>query len=230
VMTAGGFMVVLYDTLHKQPLHPLQFGLLLLIAVAASRLKVKLPGLNGNMSVNLPIILIAVFELSSFEALIVALCSTAAQCFPKRGGKAKLLQMLFNVSTMAVAVGLGGWISHYGLHTQATWSSASLGLVLVGASFFLAQTIPVATIISLTEGGRTLQVWCSISHLSFPYYLLSTGITSMATSATHHAGSQVQLLVLLVMFATYHSYRLYFGRAETPAPPIALAKAAGAAD
>jgi hypothetical protein len=230
VMTAGGFMVLLYDTLHQQPLHPLQFGLLVLIAVVASRFKVKLPGLNGNMSVNLPFILIAMVELSLLEALIVALCSTATQCLPKRGGKFKPIQILFNVSTMAVAVGLGGWISHHSLLTHATWSSASLGLVLAGASFFLAQTIPVAMIISLTEGGRALQIWCSIFQLSFPYYALSTGITSMATNAAPHASTQVPLLVLLVMFATYRSYRLYFGRGETTARPLAMAKAAGAAD
>ena len=230
VMTAGGFMVAVYDTLHKQPLHPLQFGLLVLIAVVASRFKVKLPGLNGNMSVNLPFILIAMVQLSSFEALIVALCSTAAQSLPKRNGKCEPIKILFNVSTMALAVGLGGWISHHSLLTHATWPSASFGLVLAGASFFLAQTIPVATIISLTEGGRALQIWSSIFQLSFPYYVLSTGITSMATNAAQHAGAQVPLLVLLVVFATYRSYRLYFGRGETTARPLSAAKAAGASD
>ena len=230
VMTAGGFMVVLYDTLHKQPLHPLQFGLLVLIAVVASRFKVKLPGLNGNMSVNLPFILIAMVELSLLEALIVALCSTAAQSLPKRGGNFRPIQILFNVSTMAVAVGLGGWISHHSLLANATWPSPSLGLVLAGASLLLAQTIPVATIISLTEGGRALQIWCSIFKLSFPYYVLSTGITSMATNAANHASTQAPLVVLLVMFATYRSYRRYFSRGETTARPLAMAKAAGAAD
>src|SRR2546427_3459390 len=83
-----------------------QFVPLLTMALVASRLKVKLPGLNGNMSVNVPFILIAVAQLSLFEALSVALPSSVAQCLPaKGGGKPKLIQMLFNVSTMAVAVG-----------------------------------------------------------------------------------------------------------------------------
>jgi len=231
VMMASGFIVVVYNTLHKQPLHSLQLGLLLALALVASRFKVKLPGLSGNMSMNLPFILIAMVELSLFEALVVALCSTVAQCLTKPGSKPKPIQMLFNVSTMAVAVGLGGWISHYSLLAHGAWSSASFGLVLAGASFFLAQTIPVATIISLTEGGRTLQIWCSIFHLAFPYYALSTSITSMATSTGHHAGPQAPLLLLLVMFATYRSYRRYFSRGETSAArPLVLAKAAGAAD
>ena len=227
VMTAGGFMVVLYDTLHKQPLHPLQFGLLVLIAVVASRFKVKLPGLNGNMSVNLPFILIAMIELSVFEALIVALCSTAAQCLPKRCGKLKAIQVLFNVSTMAVAVGLAGLIFQARMPLPTAWVSGSLLLVLAGATFFLVQTIPVAAIISLTEGGRVLRIWSSIFHLSFPYYVLSAGVTSIVTTASHRIGWPIPFLVLPAMYGVYRSYRLYFGQAATLTCTVVLAKAAG---
>jgi hypothetical protein len=170
------------------------------MALVASRLKLKLPGLNGNMSVNVPFILIAVAQLSLFEALLVALPSSVAQCLPKGGGKPKLIQILFNVSTMAVAVGVGGLIC------QAQF------LVLAAAGFFLAQTIPVATIISLTESGRILRIWSSIAHLSFPYYVLSAGITSIVTAASQYIGWQIPLLVLPVMYAIYRSYQLYFGQ------------------
>ena len=44
-----------------------QFLVIFALALIASRLKVKLPGLNGNMSVNLPFILIAAVQLSLFE-------------------------------------------------------------------------------------------------------------------------------------------------------------------
>ena len=227
VMTAGGFMVAVYDTLHKQPLHPLQFGLLLLIAVVASRFKVKLPGLNGNMSVNLPFILLAMVELSLFEALIVALCSTAAQCLPKRCGKLKAIQVLFNVGTMAVAVGLAGLIFQAKMPRPTAWVSGSLLLVLAGATFFLVQTIPVAAIISLTEGGRVLRIWSSIFHLSFPYYVLSAGVTSIVTTASHRIGWPIPLLVLPAMYGVYRSYRLYFGQAARASCTVLLAKAAG---
>jgi hypothetical protein len=123
-----------------------------------------------------------------------------AQCLPKGGGKPKLIQLLFNVSTMAVAVGVGGLIC------QAQF------LVLGAAGFFLAQTIPVATIISLTESGRILRIWSSIAHLSFPYYVLSAGITSIVTAASQYIGWQIPLLVLPVMYAIYRSYRVYFAQ------------------
>ena len=93
--------------LERHPWYHYQFLLLLVIAVLASRLKLKLPGLNGNMSVNLPFILIAQAQLSPAEALIIACTSTLVQCLPKAGAKFKPVQVLFNVSTMAIAAELG---------------------------------------------------------------------------------------------------------------------------
>jgi len=99
VMTASGLLVVLYSVLHAHLLHPLQFGLLLLIAIVASRFKVKLPGLSGNMSVNLPFILIAMVELSAIEALIVALCSLSFHRLSVRVPRHRL--NLFEIPTFA---------------------------------------------------------------------------------------------------------------------------------
>ena len=180
------------------------------------------------MSVNLPFILIAIVELSLAEALMIAAASTAAQCFPKDGGRPKAVKMLFNVSTVAVAVGLAGLIFQGMMPLPTAWLSGPLLLSLAAASFFLAQTVPVATIISLTEGGSAPRIWLSIFHLSFPYYVLSAGVTSIVTTATHRIGWQIPLLVLPVMYGVYRSYRLYFGLEEAPARPLALAKAAGA--
>jgi len=228
LIALGGLGMVTYPALERHPWHHYQFLLLLVIALVASRLKLKLPGLTGNMSVNLPFILIAVVELSLFEALLIALASTVAQCFPKDGGRPQAVRTLFNVSTMAVAVGLAGLIFQGRMPLPTAWVSGSLLLALAGVTFFLVQTIPVATIIALTEGGAMVRIWSSIVHLSFPYYVLSAGVASIVTTASQHWGWQVPLFVLPVMYGVYRSYQVYFGRPETSARPSALAKAAAA--
>jgi len=53
-------------------------------------------------------------------------------------------------------------------------------------------------------------------------------VTSLVTTASHRIGWQIPLLVLPTMYGVNKSYRLYFGRAEALARPIASAKAAGA--
>jgi hypothetical protein len=210
----------------RQPMHYLQFFVIFALSVIASRLKLKLPGLTGNMSVNLPFILIAVVELSLLEALLIALASTVAQCFPKDGGWPKASQTLFNVSTMAGAVGMAGLIFQGRMPLPTAWVSGSLLLALAGATFFMAQTLPVAAIIALTEGGMMVRIWSSIVQLSFPYYVLSAGVASIVTTASQHWGWQVPLCVLPVMYGVYRSYQVYFGWPETSARPSSLAKAA----
>jgi energy-converting hydrogenase Eha subunit E len=226
VATCAAVMVG-HSLLRMQPLHGVEFLTVFFLAVLSSRMKIKLPGLNGNMSVNLPFLLIAIAQLSLFEALLVASASTVAQCFPKAGCKPKPVQTLFNVSIVTVAVGLAALIFQHELALREGWSSGSLLLAIASATVFLVQTMPVATIISLTEGGRILRIWSSIFQLSFPYYVLSSGVTSMVTTVSRHVGWQVPLLILPAMYAVYRSYQLYFGGALPQAHPIAMAKGAG---
>lgn len=206
----------------------LPFLALLAIALPASRLKLKLPGLNGNMSMNLPFILLAASILSTFEALVLAMVSTAVQSLPRDGNKIKPVQIIFNVSTMAIAVGLASEILHGGVHLLSAWASAATLLALAGTGLLLAQTLPVATIISLTEGGSLHRIWFDIFQLSFPYYVLSTGITSLMTTVSQHVGWQIPLLALPVMYAVYRSYTLYFREAAVQPAPLLRAKAAAA--
>jgi hypothetical protein len=221
-----GLSALSYGLLHMHTQHRLPFLMLLVIALVTSRFKLKLPGLNGNMSVNLPFILIAVAELSLFQALIIALASTLAQCFSKDSGRLKMVQMLFNGSCMAVAAGLAGLVFQGRIALPAAWISGSMFLALSAATFFLVQTVPVATVIALTEGRTMLAVWSGIVHLSFPYYVLSAGVASVATAASHFLGWQIPLLMLPVMYGVYRSYRLYFGQAEAAVRPSTFARAA----
>src|SRR6202047_3530178 len=97
VITAG------YAGLMSHALHTYFALAVLALAAATSRLKVKLPGINGNMSVNLPFLLTAVVNLSAAEAVVVACVSTAVQCWPKKNAKLNPQQMAFNLSMMAFA-------------------------------------------------------------------------------------------------------------------------------
>ena len=212
--------------------HPRQYWpalMLIAIAAAASRFKLKLPGLNSNMSVNLPFILIATVELPLFEALMVGLISTFVQCYPKGDAKFKPVQLLFNLSSMAMAVEIGSWVFRHNGTGGPTWASTPLLLLMVAGGFFCAQTIPVAAVIALTEGGKLVKTWSSIVHLSFPYYVISAGVTSIVATASAHVGWQVPLLALPVMYGVYHSFRLYFRHAVSMENAPLMTRSASAA-
>lgn len=205
------------------------YGLAILaLAAATSRMKVKLPGVGGNMSVNMPFLLLAVMNLSGAEAVAIACISTMVQIWPSRDAKFKPQQMVFNVSMMAFATSAASLIWHAGWIGRTAWASKPLMLGLVTATFFLGQTAPVAGIIKLTEGAAMRQIWMTIAQLSFPYYVVSAGMTSMVNTVSHHAGWQLALAAFPVMCGIHRSYKLYFESRSGSATLSLRAKAARA--
>ena len=215
---AAGYAAYASHTLHL----PIALAVLAL-AAATSRMKVKLPGINGNMSVNLPFLLTAVVNLSAAEAVVVACVSTAVQCWPKRDAKLNPQQMAFNLSMMAFASSMASLFFH-----AEGFRGLNLGLVLATATLFLGQTAPVAGIVAISEAKAAGLVWWNVAHLAFPYYVVSAGVTSMVQAMSSHLGWGLALAVFPVMYAIHRSYQLYFGRiAETLRPPV-MVRAAGA--
>ena len=199
-----------YASVMSHGLHTYFALAVLVLASVTSRMKVKLPGINGNMSMNLPFLLTAIVNLSAAEAVVVTCVSTVVQCWPRKEAKFNPQQMAFNVSMMAFASCLASLMFH------ANWailqnSSTSLGLALATATLFLGQTAPVAAIVAMSEGKSAGQIWWSLAHLSFPYYVLSAGVTSMLQAVSSHMGWGLALAVFPVMYGIHRSYKMYFG-------------------
>jgi hypothetical protein len=215
--------------LHGRGWHPYLALTLLLASVATSRMKVTIPGVNGNMSVNLPFLMLSVITLSATESILIACASTVIQTLPKDGGKLKPVRVLFNVSMMAFSCGAAGLLFHQQTLGGWNWVSAPLLLAATTATFFLGQTLPVSVIVALTDGGAFRRIWTNIAQMAFPYYVVSAGMTSMVHSAGNYIGWLAALLLLPVMYGIYRSYRLYFARVmQTTAQPMAMAATAGA--
>ena len=227
-IVVSGFVMLGGSAMTIDALHHYQFLSLLAISIVTSRMRVKLPGLDGNMSVNLPFILIAAAQLSRFEAVVIALISAGVQSIPSSGGKFHPVRMLFNASTVGLSAGVAAMLLHSDWLTQATHRNVSLPLVAACGMFFLVNTLPVAMIISLTEGSHLVRIWSSIVHLSFPYYVACTGVTSIITAMSQLIGWQVPLAILPVMLLIYRCYRLYFGRESHDEPVAMRVRAAGA--
>ncbi len=200
----------------------------LALAAATSRMKVKLPGINGNMSVNLPFLLTAAVNISGAEAVIITCISTLVQCWPRKNAKFNPQQMAFNLSMMAFATAAATLIFHAVSQSQALWQSSTLGLVFATLALFLGQTAPVAGIVAVSEGRSAGSVWLNLAQLSFPYYIVGAGVTSMVQAMTSHLGWGLALAVFPVMYAIHRSYRLYFSAMAEALRPEALVRAAGA--
>jgi len=199
--------------------------LLLLSAAAAvsSRLKVKLPGMTSSMSGNLPVILLAVTQ-GLFGGLLVAIVAAIAQSY-SGGNQTKPLQFVFNACTLLNAAGLA-YLAYHSRIFGARASTHTMDLVLAAATYFVANTMPVASIIGLTEGGNPFALWHKVFLWSFPNYVIGAGLTAIASMFSPISGLATVATLLAVLLAVYQSYKMYVGRAEQKVP-VGMATAAG---
>ena len=210
-------LLVLGDAVFSARSMPtVRFAGFLLVACAAARLKIKLPGLTGTMSVNLPFILMAAAEMSAPEALAVGFVSTLVQCLPGSRQKFNLVRAAFNCSAITLAVAATRWI-YASPAVTAMVPSPALRLAIAGGGYFLANTAPVAIVIWLTEQVSILRTWLEMIQLSFPYMVASAGVAGISLTVTQEIGWQVSLVVLAIMAGIFASYRRFF--AETAIRP-----------
>jgi diguanylate cyclase (GGDEF)-like protein/putative nucleotidyltransferase with HDIG domain len=192
----------------------LRFCTYLLTALLASSLKITLPSTDASMSVNFLFTLLSVLELSPAETMIIGCAPTLVQCLRQRNeGPGKTVRVLFNVfSMMAPAVWLCTWVFR---HSQNLLGHSLPLIMMVAAStFFLANTLPIAAIISLSEKRSFRQTWSETHFWSFGYYLVGAALVAAVHYLNRYIGWEAFLLVTPVVYWIYRSYRLYLGRLE----------------
>ena len=216
LVAISGLAVLGNAVMHAASDNRLRFIVFLLVACVAARLKVKLPGVTGTMSVNLPFILVAVAQMNTAEAMVVGCMSTLVQCLPTAGKKFNGVQTLFNFCNMALAIGA----------TRLLYDSAVLGSVIkvrplllcaAAAGYFVVNSLPVAIIIWLTENKNPLRAWATMFQLSYPYFLVSASIAGLVIAVSTRVAWQVPVLLLPLMLGVFYSYRRYFAIAVSQA-------------
>ncbi len=211
VVVLCGTAVLTYSILHGKSENPLKFFCYLVIALAASRLKVNLPGITGTMSVNFLFVLLGVLELSLSEAMALGCAAVVVQCFDR--DRPIPIQIAFNVCSTALAIAVTFAVYRFSLLHRAVNNPSTL-LFVAASVYFVANTLPVAVVISLTERRSLRKIWAECYFWSFPYYLVGAGVAGMMNWLHGFTDWQTSLLTLPVVYLIYRSYRLYLGKLE----------------
>jgi len=190
---------------HPAVTEPAGFAALLVVAVITSRMKVRLPGMKANMSVSLPFLLLASAQMRLFPALMIAVAATVVQSINREMSSAKLVQTLFNVATVILAM-----TAAYALqHNFRVAGARGFLLLLAGATvYLLINTALVAGVVSLTGDQNLGKAWTAIFSLTYLYYLLSA--TMAAVVLRFDLGWNVLLPTLVVVYGAYRSFQMYF--------------------
>ena len=102
--TALGLTVLGLAAINWQSPDLLKYGCFLLVAIFSCGMRISVPGITGTLSLTFLFVLFGVVELTEPETVVLGSVVTLLQCFWNQPRRPRFAQLLFNVSSMAVAI------------------------------------------------------------------------------------------------------------------------------
>jgi putative nucleotidyltransferase with HDIG domain len=183
------------------------------IALLASGMKVTLPAVSGTMSMNFLFVLIGISELSLPETLIMGCLGMLVQSVFHVKNRLRAVQVIFNVASMACSIQISYSVYHAAFHESGALE-APIKLLLAASTFFVTNTLSIATVIGLTEKRNPWRIWRESYFWSFPNYLVGAAAAWIVSVASALLGWQTSLLLLPILYVIYRYHSLYVNRLE----------------
>jgi putative nucleotidyltransferase with HDIG domain len=202
-----------YSLIHWQTQDWTRYAFYCAIALIASRMKVRLPGVTGSMSMNFLFVLVGVAELSLAETMLMGCLAMLVQCLIKTEERPRPVQVVFSVASMACSI-IAAYEAYHLQLARLHALEQPMMLLLAAAIFFFTNTFSIALVIALTEEKHVWTVWRDSYFWSFPNYLVGAAVAWMISFASHLVGWQSSLLLLPILYVIYRSHSLYIGRLE----------------
>ena len=212
LLTAVGISVVLLSCINWESPDLLKYGGFLMVAIFSSGLRIRVPGVTGTLSLTFLFVLFGVVQLTPSETVILGAGVTLIQCYWNQPQRPRTAQVIFNISSMALAIFATEYIYN------APWLIAdnhdsALRLAAATCTLFVLNTVPVAVVISLAEERPLVPVWKECYFWSLPYYMGGAVVAQTAGFlANSFVGWQTVLLTGPVVYLIYRSYGLYLQR------------------
>lgn len=183
------------------------------IALIASGMKVKLPGVTGTMSMNFLFVLIGVSELGLPGTLAMGCLGIVVQCLVMARARPRPIQLFFNVAAIACSIQACYSVHHFVSSTGIF--EAPVRLLFAAIAYFAANTLSIAVVIGLTEGKEVWQVWRDAYFWTFPNYLVGAVVAWGIDAVYLSLGWQTSLLTFPVLYLFYRTFNLYIHRLES---------------
>ena len=207
---AGCFLLAAPEWHVSDPLKLISY---IVLAGVASSMKVRLPGIEGTLSVSFLFTLVGIVDMTLPETLLLATVSTVAQFYWRPARQLKPVQLVFNVSQVALSSAIA-FFAYRGLLQYTTHHRLGLPLLVAAITYFACNTLAMSIVIGLTENKSVREVWANSYGWSFPYYVVGAAIAALIVLLNSRIGWEASLLVLPPIYLLYYSYRLYFERLE----------------
>ncbi|HMB81355.1 MAG TPA: hypothetical protein VKI43_14855, partial [Vicinamibacterales bacterium] len=218
VLAAGALTLAVF--VPHTIVNPVLFTVLLCCSSLASALKVSLPlaSSGSTMSVSYAVDFAALLLLGADETMIVAAASAWSQCTFRTQSRSAPYRTLFSMASLVLTVKAAGWAYTLlgGVTTAQNFSLFSIPKPLVGAAttYFVFNTLFIATAIGLSTRQSIVRVWNENFLWSAPSYFVGAGVAAGAASIIDRGGYYMASLLAAPLYLTYRTYKVYMGRIQ----------------
>jgi hypothetical protein len=204
VLTAG-FGVLALSLPQLAAVSP-EFALFLALTAVAAALKVRLPQMQGTISVSFVFLLFAVTEYALAQVALIAVCAAVVQSYWRPRRRPTVVQVAFNAAALVLSAAAAQSISHAAI--QAGGVQSELALMAVGAFLFYAiDTLLVASVVALVEDRLLSTIWHNCHMWAFPYYLVGAMLLDVAVALDTQSRLRAPMLALPLMMLLHVFYR-----------------------
>ena len=218
VLAAGAIIIAVFGP-HTFA-HPILFAVLLGCSSLASAMKVSLPlaSSGSTMSVSYAVDFAALLLLGASETMLVAAASAWSQCTFRTKVRSAPYRTLFSMASLVLTVKAAGlaytWLG--GPTSADQFSILTIPKPLVGAAttYFVCNTLLVATAIGLSTRQTIAKVWNENFLWSAPSYFVGAGVAALAASIIGRGGYWMASLLAAPLYLTYRTYKVYMGRIQ----------------
>ena len=195
------------------------FLTLLALSSITSVFKVSLPlaRSGSTMSVSYAVDFAALLLLGPHETMIVAAASAYSQCTFRIKEPNPMYRTLFSMACLVLTVQAAGYIYIFLGGTSGQFQGGKIAQPLVGAAttYFVVNTLTIATAIALSTRQGVVKVWNENFLWSAPSYFVGAGVAAVsAWMVLDLAVHWLAVLVIAPIYLTYRTYKVYLGRIE----------------
>ena len=189
-----------------------RFAVLFALAMLASGMKIRLPGLKTTISTNFVFILSGIVMFNFSETVLIGLGGAIVQSLWKAQQRPKAVQVFFNGACLTVCTAAAFWAAH--TLPGLVGSTSTIAMMAVGTCVYVVlNTRMVSLVVSLAEGQTLNQIWSQCYEWTFPYFLVGAMVAGLASAAGQGVNFGGTLLVVPTMYFVYVYYRMRIVRA-----------------
>jgi hypothetical protein len=189
----------------------LRFVTYLGIALIASTMKVKLPGLNGTISLNFVVLLVAIADLRLGPTILISALVAIAQSYWRPITEPQAEKVAFNASSLIISSAVA-YVMYHAILAKDPNASLPVLMAASTATLYLTNTGLVSGVLTLIAEEPLSKMWHRCYFWSLPYYLIGSAAASIAILAGRSNGWGTSLLVFPLLALVYVSFHLHITR------------------